>query len=91
MKYLLILQADASREDHDRFRRIAGEAGELITGHTLADPATAELVGRAEVTAIRGYYLVDVETPDRAVELARVLPDPAIEVRPVMFTACVDY
>jgi hypothetical protein len=99
MKYLLILQSDAEvlpLTGHDRFRRAAAEAGELIAGQTLADPSTGLVVGTAEPTGIRGYYLVDVETTDRAVELAHLLRESqadgfAVEIRAVMFTAGADY
>jgi hypothetical protein len=42
-----------------------------------------------------GYYMVDVESKERAVELATQIPDAAvsglaIEVRPIMFEAGFD-
>lgn len=42
-----------------------------------------------------GYYLVDVESKDRAIELATQIPDAgidglALEIRPVMFSAGAD-
>jgi hypothetical protein len=97
MKFLLILQGGADwpvGDDHERFRRVALEAGELIGGETLADPSTGQVVGSAAPSGIRGYYLVDVESAARAVELARLLPGGggrAVEVRPVMFPAGADY
>lgn len=98
MKYLLILQttADLPTRDHDRFRRTAEQAGELVGGHTLADPSTARLLGDGPVSSVHGYYLVDVETADRAVDLARLLPESrtpgsVVEVRPVMYAAVSDY
>jgi len=43
-----------------------------------------------------GYYLVDVESRERAIELADLLPDAgfdglAIEIRPVMFSTGADH
>jgi hypothetical protein len=74
--------------------------GELIVSEGLADPATAKRIsvrdGRTMTTDgpfaevkeyLAGFYLVDCESLDRAVELASVLPDAAnggIEVRPVL-------
>ena len=74
--------------------------GELIVSEGLADPATAKRISMrdgktmttdgpfAEVKEyLAGFYLVDCESLDRAVELASVLPDAAnggIEVRPVL-------
>jgi hypothetical protein len=38
-----------------------------------------------------GYYLIDVESKERAIELAQLIPDAgieglALEIRPVMFS-----
>jgi hypothetical protein len=43
-----------------------------------------------------GYYLVDVDSKQRAIELASLLPDArldghAVEIRPVMFAAAADF
>jgi hypothetical protein len=51
---------------------------------------------RASDEFMGGYYLIDVETKDRAIELADLLPDTtidglAVEIRPVMFSAGADY
>jgi hypothetical protein len=90
---------------HDEFRRITEEAGELISTQELADPSTSTVVSsrgvrpgpfHASEEFMGGYYLVDVESKDRAIELAELLPDTrieglAVEIRPVMFPAGVDY
>ncbi|MEJ2856131.1 MULTISPECIES: YciI family protein [unclassified Saccharothrix] len=76
------------------------ESGEHLDGGPLTDPQTTRTVrvrdGRAEVTDgpfaeskeyLAGYYLVDVESEERAVELAKRIPDArfnAVEVRAVM-------
>jgi hypothetical protein len=42
---------------------------------------------------LAGYYLVDCESRERAIELAAMIPDAAfnaMEVRPVMFTGSED-
>ncbi|ADB34813.1 hypothetical protein Kfla_5809 [Kribbella flavida DSM 17836] len=94
MKYVLILQGieQFRSESHERFRRAAQEAGELIDGQTLADPVLGTVVGTPGTSStIRGYYLVDVESHERALQLAELLPEArgnglAVEVRPVMFS-----
>ncbi|MEV8375109.1 YciI family protein [Kribbella sp. NPDC056861] len=83
---------------HLEFQRIAAEAGELISTEALAGPAAGMVISQGVVSAglfreaaafMGGYYLVDVEGRERAVELAELLPDSridglAVEIRPVM-------
>ncbi len=82
------------------------QSGELIATEALADPALTTRVSRAGgqvVTAdgpfpeakelLAGFYLVDCDTSDRAVDIAARLPEAAlglIEVRPVMSLAGFD-
>jgi hypothetical protein len=116
VKYLLILQINAAalgelteaewaevQAGHDEFRRIAEEAGEMISTQALADPSTSIVVSSSGIrsgpfqhTSVGGYYLVDVDSKDRAIELADLLPDTrieglAVEIRPVMLPAGADY
>ena len=88
---------------HGKFIETLKESGELITTQALADPAQAVVVsvrnGQPAVTDgpfleskeyLGGFYLVDCEDKDRAIELALRVPDAAIEglgveVRQVMF------
>jgi hypothetical protein len=88
---------------HDDFTKVARESGEFIGTHTLADPSNSAVVrvrdGAPSVTDgpfveaeehLAGFYLVDCETKERAIELAGLVPDArfsAMEVRPVMFSA----
>jgi hypothetical protein len=83
-------------------------SGELLSTHQLGDIAHTTTVrsvgGQPTVTDgpyaemkefLGGYYLFDVDSKDRAVELAKRLPEAridgcAIEVRPVMFSAGAD-
>jgi hypothetical protein len=101
-------QREAMQAGHRELQRIAAEAGELIGTETLADPSTSTIVrtqnGRPKVSAgpfraadefMSGYYLVDVDNLDRALELANVLPATridglAVEIRPVMSTTTTD-
>jgi hypothetical protein len=89
---------------HREFERLASEAGELLCTQALADPSTSTVIRDGSIAASRcgvdefmgGYYLVDVESKQRAIELAELLPDArldghAVEVRPVMFTAAADF
>jgi hypothetical protein len=98
MKFLLILQGDGEpRLRRDEFERAAHDAGELVGGELLAHPQLAVHVPeRAGPGQIDGYYLIDVETPERAVELARLLPDAriegrSVEVRAVMHSTAADF
>jgi hypothetical protein len=97
MKFLLILQGDddpALRRDD--FERTAHDAGELVGGELLAHPQLAvHLPDQGTTATIDGYYLIDVESAERAVELARLLPDArasgrSVEVRAVMNSTAAD-
>jgi hypothetical protein len=90
---------------HGGFIKTIQESGELIVTQALADPSNSAVVrvrdGVPVVTDgpyleakefLGGYYLVDVASRERALELAAMIPDAAvdglgIEVRPVMFSA----
>lgn len=98
MKFLLILQGDADPcLRRDDFERAAHDAGELVGGEVLAHPQLAVHVpDRADPAPIDGYYLIDVESHDRAMELARLLPDSrapgrSVEIRAVMHTTAADF
>ena len=89
---------------HGAFIEALKESGELITTQALADPSQAAVVsvrnGQPAVTDgpfleskehLGGFYLVDCESKERAIELAAQIPDAAIEglgveVRQVMFS-----
>jgi len=85
---------------HERFGALTSEAGELVGFAALDAPeATATVRVRDGVPAVTdgpyveakeflaGYYVVDAVTPERAHELAALIPDArytAIEVRPLV-------
>ncbi|SEG91575.1 Uncharacterized conserved protein [Actinacidiphila yanglinensis] len=91
-------------EGHSRFIEALKESGELIITQALVDPSQAAVVrvrnGQPVVTDgpfleskeyLGGFYLLDCENKERAIELARQIPDTAIEglgveVRQVMFS-----
>jgi len=90
---------------HGTFIDALRKSGELITTQALADPSQAAVVsvrhGQPVVTDgpfleskeyLGGFYLIDCENKERAIELAAQIPDAAIdglgvEVRQVMFAA----
>jgi hypothetical protein len=92
-------------DGHGRFIQALKQSGELITTQALADPSQAAVVtvrnGQPVVTDgpfleakefLGGFYLVDCDSRERALELAAMIPDAkvegmGIEVRPVMFSA----
>ncbi|WP_232662821.1 YciI family protein [Pseudonocardia sp. TRM90224] len=98
-------QRNAVMEGHGAFMEAIKESGEMIGTQALGDPANTVVVsvrnGSTVVTDgpyveakeyIGGFYFVDVESEERAYELAAMIPDAAIEglgieVRPVMFSA----
>ncbi|MEE1784576.1 YciI family protein [Streptomyces sp. SP17BM10] len=89
---------------HGRFIEALKESGELIVTQALVDPSQAAVVtvrdGQPVVTDgpfleakefLGGFYLIDCEDKERAIELAAQIPDAAIpglgvEVRQVMFS-----
>lgn len=92
-------------DGHGAFIDTITKSGELITTQALADPAQSAVVrvrgGQPAVTDgpyleakeyLGGFYLIDCDSQERAVELAAMIPDAAVdgmavEVRPVMFSA----
>jgi hypothetical protein len=90
-------------EGHGRLIQALKDSGELVTTQALVDPSQAAVVtvrgGQPVVTDgpyveakeyLGGFYLIDCENKDRAVELAAQVPDAGIpgfgvEVRQVMF------
>ncbi|GAB3812254.1 YciI family protein [Kribbella italica] len=97
MKYLVILHAADQLQpfDHTAFRRTAQDAGELVDSQLLADPSLGTRFGTCGAP-IHAYYLIDVDSSARAVELAQLLPEATqdgagVDVRPVMFSAASDY
>ncbi|MEU8663471.1 YciI family protein [Actinoplanes philippinensis] len=89
---------------HGEFMTTIRESGEMIGTEALADPSQSSVVrvrdGVPVVTDgpyleakefLGGYYLVDVASRDRALELAAMIPDArfdglGIEVRQVIFS-----
>ena len=92
--------------DVDRIMDELKNSGEFVGGQGLADPSQSKTVRvRDGVPAVTdgpyveakeqmgGYLIVDCDTVERAVEIAASWPDAkyfAMEVRPIMGTACAD-
>ncbi|MFP3466661.1 YciI family protein [Leifsonia sp. SIMBA_070] len=101
-------QMAAIGDGHQKFISTISETGEMLSTNALGDPAQSTVVrsrgGVPEVVDgpfaetkefMGGYYLVDVESKERAIELAKQIPDAAIdglalEIRPVMYSAGAD-
>jgi hypothetical protein len=89
---------------HDAFMKTIRESGEMVGTHALAEPGQSAVVrvrdGVPVVTDgpfleakefMGGYYVVDCESRERALELAAMIPDAGveglgIEVRPIVFS-----
>jgi hypothetical protein len=87
---------------HLAFRQTLVDSGELVASAALADQAAGHRVRLSDGTPLvtdgpfaevkeylGGFYLVDCDSVDRAVELAAQLPDAEfndVEVRPIMDT-----
>ncbi|WP_433277408.1 YciI family protein [Pseudonocardia xinjiangensis] len=97
-------QRDEVMNGHGAFMETIRASGEMVATHALAEPAQSVVVrGRDGVPVVTdgpfleskefmgGFYLVECETRERAVELAAMIPDAAvdgmaIEVREVVFS-----
>ncbi|MEV7093349.1 YciI family protein [Amycolatopsis sp. NPDC051045] len=93
-------QKNGVYEGHGAFIELITESGEMVETKALAEPADTKTVqvknGVAQTTNggfvesdafLCGYYVVDVEREERAVELAAKIPDAqytAVEVRKVV-------
>jgi hypothetical protein len=95
-------QREEIMKGHDAFMATIKASGEFVETHALGMPDESAVVrvrdGVQVVTDgpyleakefVGGYYMVDVETRERALELAALIPDAGveglgIEVRPVV-------
>jgi hypothetical protein len=85
-------QKAEGRRGHTAARDAMLAAGELVISEALADPSLTKRLGTdgpfAEVKEhLAGFYLVDCENIDRAMEHAGRLPESSfglVEVRPVL-------
>ncbi|WP_433378207.1 YciI family protein [Actinoplanes sp. CA-142083] len=89
-------EQQANHERHARFMAMLRERGALVGGEELALASTATTIrngDRVRVTdgpyaetaeQIGGYYVIEAADLDEALELARQLPEPIVEVRPIV-------
>jgi hypothetical protein len=94
-------ELEAMMDAHVPFQAALRETGELVGFAALADPSQARVVrtpaGGAPVVTdgpyleakehLAGFYVVDCATPERAAEIAGMMPEAAyggVEVRAVM-------
>ena len=98
-------QREEIMNGHGAFMDTIKTSGEMVETHALGMPADSAVVrvrdGVPVVTDgpyleakefMGGYYIVDCETRERALELAALIPDAGlegmgIEVRPIMFSS----
>jgi hypothetical protein len=75
------------------FTAAVRERGEVLLGEALDRPERATTVRGGTVTGgpyaetveqVGGFYVVDLPSHDVAVETARLLPVPAVEIRPIL-------
>jgi hypothetical protein len=96
-------QTQALHDGHNAFMTSTKENGEFVSTQACADPSRSKVIravdGAPQVSDgpfveakefLGGFYLVDVENEERALELAGEIPDVhvpglAVEVRPVIF------
>ncbi|MFF5261508.1 YciI family protein [Actinomadura viridis] len=85
------------------FMNMLRESGEMVLTHALANPSTSAVVrvqdGAPAVTDgpfaeakeyLAGYYVIDCESRERALEVAAQMAEArflGVEVRPIMFSA----
>jgi hypothetical protein len=75
------------------FTAAVRDRGQVLFGEALDRPERASTLRNGTVTAgpyaetveqVGGFYVVDLPSADVALETARLLPVPAVEVRPIL-------
>jgi hypothetical protein len=92
-------QLDRAVECFRSFAKAVQERGEIVAGDALLEPAATRTVQMGSARAVTdgpfaeaveqlaGFYVIDVDSHETAVDLARLLPDDiAVEVRPTRGT-----
>ncbi len=91
---------DGAHAQFETLLREISDSGELVDARPLADPSTAHTVrvrgGELNLTdgpfiegkeQLAGFFVVDCESPERALQIAARFPDArfaSVEVRPIM-------
>ncbi len=75
------------------FTAAVRKRGEVLLGEALDRPECAVTLRDGTVTdgpyaetveQVGGFYVVDLPSPEAALEVARLLPVPSVEVRPIL-------
>lgn len=91
---------EAGMAAHTRFtEQVLASGAKIVSGEALDGPGTATTVrntaGQSVVTdgpfidtkeSIGGFYVIEARDLDHALELAKLVPEPVVEVRPVVRT-----
>lgn len=85
-----------NHERHARFMELLRSRNAMAGGEELAGSATATTIRNGDTGSVTdgpytetaeqlgGFYLIDAADLDEAIELARALPEPIVEIRPVV-------
>lgn len=89
-------EATEAYERHNRFIEMLTARGALVHSEELGGTGTARTVRNGDAGSVTdgpfaetaeqlgGYYLIEAADMDEAVEIARQLPEPTVEIRPVV-------
>jgi hypothetical protein len=88
-------QMMAAFERHERFTQMLIARNALVSAEALTETGTAKTVRTAEVSVtdgpfaetaeqLGGFYLIEAADMAEALEIAKQVPEPTVEVRPVM-------
>jgi hypothetical protein len=88
-------QTAALIEQHERFTQMLIARNALVGGEALTETSTAKTVRNADTSVtdgpfaetteqLGGFYLIEAADMDEALEIAKQVPEPTVEVRPVM-------
>jgi hypothetical protein len=89
-------ERQANHERHARFMAMLRERGAALGGEELARSGNATTVRNGDQVGVTdgpyaetaeqlgGFYLIEAADLDAALEIARQLPEPIVEVRPVV-------
>jgi hypothetical protein len=86
-------ELQANHERHARYMETLRSRGAMAGGEELTRSSAATTVRGGSVTdgpyaetaeQLGGFYLIEAADLDEAIELARQLPEPIVEIRPVV-------
>jgi hypothetical protein len=88
-------QMMAAFERHERFTQMLIARNALVSSEALTETTTAKTVHTADTSVtdgpfaetteqLGGYYLIEAADMEEALEIAKQVPEPTVEVRPVM-------